>query len=128
MDKVTGLEAEPAPLTPGWGANLAGNRLLLGARALLPALLFGLRMWGSVCLALYVAFQLQLENPYWAGVTAGIVCQPSLGASLRKATFRMLGTVTGAVFIVLLSALFQEDRALYLCGLALWAASCTFMA
>ncbi|HEX3505299.1 MAG TPA: FUSC family protein [Xanthobacteraceae bacterium] len=128
MGKATGLGAEAAPQTLGRRANFAGKRLLRGARAMLPALLFGLRMWGSVCLALYVAFQLQLENAYWAGVTAAIVCQPSLGASLRKAAFRMVGTVAGAVFIVLLSALFQEDRAIYLCGLALWAAGCAFVA
>ena len=56
----------------------------LVARAL-PALAFGLRMWASVCLALYVAFWLELENPLWAGTSAAIVCQPQLGASLRKA-------------------------------------------
>src|SRR5580692_1981940 len=35
-------------------------------RAAGPPLLFGLRLWASVCLALYVAFWLQLDNPYWA--------------------------------------------------------------
>ena len=51
-------------------------------------LAFGLRVWVSMCLALFVAYWLQLENPFWAGTSAGIVCRPSLGASLRKATFR----------------------------------------
>jgi hypothetical protein len=54
-----------------------------------PALLFGLRLWAAVCLALYVAFWLQLDNAYWAGTSAAIVCQPSLGASLRKGWFRI---------------------------------------
>ncbi|MGH6813664.1 MAG: FUSC family protein, partial [Methylocella sp.] len=54
------------------------------ARSAGPALLFGLRLWASVCLALYVAFWLELDNAYWAGLTAAIVCQPQLGASLRK--------------------------------------------
>src|ERR1700675_402458 len=49
-----------------------------------PALLFGLRFWTAVCLALYIAFWLQLDNPYWAGTSAALVCQPRLGASLRK--------------------------------------------
>jgi uncharacterized membrane protein YccC len=49
-----------------------------------PALLFGLRLWAAVCLALYIAFWLQLDNASWAGTSAAIVCQPSLGASLRK--------------------------------------------
>ena len=39
-----------------------------------PPLLFGLRLWASVCLALYVAFWLELENPQWAGTSAALVC------------------------------------------------------
>jgi uncharacterized membrane protein YccC len=53
-----------------------------------------------VSLALYVAFWLELDNAYWAGTSAAIVCQPSLGASLRKGWFRMMGTAVGAVAIV----------------------------
>jgi fusaric acid resistance family protein len=60
-----------------------------------PPLLFGLRLWAAVCLALYVAFWLQLDTAYWAGTTAALVCQPSLGASLRKGWFRMIGTFIG---------------------------------
>src|SRR5271165_2273597 len=63
-----------------------------GTVAAVPPLLFGLRLWASVCLALYVAFWLELDNAYWAGTTAAIVCQPQLGASLRKGWFRMIGT------------------------------------
>ena len=55
-------------------------------RAVAPPLLFGLRLWASVCLALYVAFWLELDNAYWAGTSAAIVCQPHLGASLRGGT------------------------------------------
>jgi hypothetical protein len=47
----------------------------------------------SVCLALFVAFWLELDNPFWAGTSAAIVCYPRLGASLRKGWFRMIGTV-----------------------------------
>jgi uncharacterized membrane protein YccC len=91
-------------------------------------LLFGIRLWVSVCLALYVAFWLELDNAYWAGTSAAIVCQPSLGASLRKASYRMVGTVVGAVFIVVLSAAFPQDRAPFLLGLALWGGACTLIA
>jgi uncharacterized membrane protein YccC len=91
-------------------------------------LLFGLRLWASVCLALYVAYWLELDNAYWAGTSAAIVCQPSLGASLRKASSRMVGTIVGAVTIVVLSAAFPQSRALFLLGLALWGAACTLAA
>ncbi len=93
-----------------------------------PPLLFGLRLWASVCLALYVAFWLELDNAYWAGTSAAIVCQPHLGASLRKGWFRMIGTVIGAVAIVALTACFPQDRAPFLVSLALWGAGCTLVA
>jgi uncharacterized membrane protein YccC len=106
-------------LVPGWQAIL-GN----AARGAGGPLLFGLRLWASVCLALYVAFWLQLDNPYWAATSAGVVCQPHLGASLRKGWFRLIGTVVGAVAIVMLTAFFPQNRAGFLTGLALWGAVC----
>ena len=67
-------------------------------------MLFGVRLWAAVCLALYVSFCLELDKAYWAGTSAAVVSLPALGASLRKATFRMIGTVVGAVAIVALTA------------------------
>src|SRR6516165_2246836 len=93
-----------------------------------PSLLFGLRLWASVCLALYVAFWLELDNAFWAGTSAAIVCQPQLGASLRKGWYRMIGTVIGAVVIVVLTACFPQDRGLFLVALVLWQAACGFVA
>jgi len=89
-------------------------------------LLFGLRLWASVCLALFVAFWLQLDDPFWAGTSAAIVCQPQLGASLRKGWFRMIGTVVGAIVIVVLTAFVPQDRIAYLGLLALWCSICAF--
>src|ERR1700674_1988955 len=95
--------------------------------AAVPPLLFALRLWASVCLALYVAFWLELDNPFWAGTSAAIVCQPQLGASLRKGWYRMIGTSIGAVVIVVLTAWFPQDRAPFLVALALWAAACALL-
>jgi uncharacterized membrane protein YccC len=93
-----------------------------------PPLTFGLRLWASVSLALYVAFWLQLDNAYWAGTSAALVCQPHLGASLRKAWFRMIGTIVGAIVIVVMTASFPQDRLLFLTSLALWGGVCAFAA
>ena len=93
-----------------------------------PPLLFALRLWASVCLALYIAFWLQLENPFWAGTSAAIVCQPQLGAALRKGWFRMIGTVIGATMIVVLTAWFPQDRIGFLVLLAAWGSICAFAA
>src|SRR3981081_4898200 len=102
-------QASPAASNAAW--------LMDAVRGGGPPLLFGLRLWASVCLALYVAFWLELDNAYWAGTSAAIVCQPSLGASLRKASFRMIGTVVGAVAIVVLTACFPQSRIGFLAGL-----------
>jgi uncharacterized membrane protein YccC len=93
-----------------------------------PPLLYALRLWAAVCLALFVAFWLELDNPFWAGTSAAIVCQLQLGASLRKGWFRMTGTVVGATTIVLLTACFPQDRIAFLVLLAFWGGLCAFAA
>jgi uncharacterized membrane protein YccC len=94
--------------------------------AAIPALLYGVRLWASVCLALFVTFRLELQAPYWAATSAAIVCQPSLGASLRKGGFRLIGTVIGGVAIVLMVAAFPQSRIGFLIALALWTGLCGF--
>jgi uncharacterized membrane protein YccC len=69
------------------------RRLTDALKAADPPLLFGLLLWASVSLALYVAFWLELDAPFWAGTSAAIVCQPHLGASLRKGWFRIIGAL-----------------------------------
>jgi uncharacterized membrane protein YccC len=73
-----------------WLTTLANSAGIVG-----PSLLFGLRLWASVSLALYVE-------------SAAVAGQPHLGASLRKAWFQMIGTLVGAVVIVVLTALFPK--------------------
>src|SRR5438309_2687288 len=125
---MTGAEL-PASARPQRASTVFdAARLTAALKATGPPLLFGLRLWASVCLALYVAFWLELDNAYWAGTSAAIVCQPQLGASLRKGWYRMIGTVVGAVAIVVLTACFPQDRAAFMVGLALWGAACTLVA
>ena len=110
------------------GATFSSGPLARALKAAGPPVLFGLRLWASVCLALYVAFWLELDHAYWAGTSAAIVCQPHLGASLRKGWFRTIGTVIGGVAIVVLTAFFPQDRVLFLIALALWGAACALVA
>jgi uncharacterized membrane protein YccC len=120
-------EAEPSAAQPGgiarWVDYASGVLEAAG-----PALLFGLRLWASACLALYVAFWLELDTPSWAATTAAIVCQPHLGASLRKGWYRLIGTVVGAVAIVVMTACFPQNRAAFFVTLALWGAACALVA
>jgi uncharacterized membrane protein YccC len=109
------------------GATLSFGQLAQALKAVGPQLLLGLRLWASVCLALYVAFWLELDHAYWAGTSAAIVCQPHLGASLRKGWFRMIGTVIGGAAVLILTACFPQDRVMFLIALALWGAACALV-
>src|SRR3954466_6418827 len=109
--------------SPRLSGNLTGTLTAAGG-----PLLFGVRLWTSVCLALFVAFWLELDNPFWAGTSAAIVCQPQLGASLRKGWFRMVGTVVGGISVVVLTACVPQDRIAFLGFLALWGGVCAFAA
>jgi hypothetical protein len=91
-------------------------------------LLFGIRLWASVCLALFVAFWLELDTPFWAATSAAAVCQPQLGVSLREGSFPMIGTIIGAITIVILTALFLQNRNALLGLLVLWGGLCAFVA
>jgi uncharacterized membrane protein YccC len=114
---------------PASAASLRSSWSLPEALSTLgPPLLFAIRLWASVCLSLLTAFWLGLDSPYWAGGTAAIVCQPQLGASLRKGWFRMIGTIVGAVVIVVLTACFPQDRVGYLGLLALFCGLCALAA
>ena len=106
----------------------SSDRFRIELGTLFPALLHGLRLSASVILALAIAYRLELDNAFWAGTSAAIVCQPSLGASLRKGWFRAIGTAIGAVFIVALTAVFPQSRAGMLIGLDLWCGLCGLMA
>jgi uncharacterized membrane protein YccC len=126
---LTKTMGPPAPANGQlWSWDLVAESLRRAAGTAAPALIFGLRLSASVCLALYIAFWLQLDNAYWAGASAAAVSQPILGASLRKGWFRMIGTVAGAIFIVVLTACFVQNRPAFLIGLALWGGACALVA
>lgn len=91
-----------------------------------PPLFFGLRFWASICLALYISFWLQLDNAYWAGITAALVHQPHLGASLRKVRFYLIGTLVGAAIAVVLAGWFPQDPVAFLVALASVGAASAF--
>lgn len=109
------------------GGRIALHHLDDPWRRASPAVLHGLRTAAAVSLSLAIAFWLQLDNAYWAGTTAAIVCQPMLGSSLRKGFFRALGTLVGAIATVALFAAFPQDRVGFTLGLAGWCALCGFI-
>lgn len=89
--------------------------------------LFCLRTWLSAVLALSTAFWLQLSSPGSAAVTVMILAQPTRGQVLSKALYRLAGTIIGAFVALFLTACFNQERGVFLGGVALWLTLCTIM-
>ncbi|QDH17104.1 FUSC family protein [Swingsia samuiensis] len=88
---------------------------------------FTLRTWVAFVLALLIAFWAQVDSPAGAGVTVMILAQPLRGQALSKAFYRMLGTLIGVGVSIVLVALFNQNRRLFLGTTALWLGACAFV-
>jgi len=89
---------------------------------------FALRTCVSAALALYFAFWLQLDNPYWALLNVVILSQPLPGFLVVRGFARLIGTVVAAMVAILLIALFAQSYLMFSAGLIAWVALCVFLA
>ena len=70
----------------------------------------------SCTLAALLAMWLQMDQPYWACISAFIVVQTFVGNTLQKAVMRFAGTVLGAVLgLMIVSVFIQQHFMVYLC-------------
>ena len=86
---------------------------------------FAVRTWLSSVMALYIAFALQLESPYWAWLAVWIIAQPSPGMMVAKSLYLVLGTLVGAVLGIALISLFSQAPELFVLALAVVIGGCT---
>lgn len=70
------------------------------------------RTASAAVLALVAALLLELENPWWAALTAFVIVEADARATLAKSIDRVLGTVIGAALGYLLAA-FIADHVLF---------------
>lgn len=91
------------------------------------AALFSLKAYAAAMLALYLAFSIGLERPYWAFLTAYIVAQPLAGAVLSKALFRVIGTFVGAAAAVVMVPNLVNAPELLILATAAWLGLCVFV-
>ncbi|MCJ2182966.1 FUSC family protein [Novosphingobium sp. 1949] len=91
------------------------------------AALFSLKCYAGAMLALYIAFSIGLERPYWAFLTAYIVSGPLAGAVVSKALFRLIGTFVGAVAAVALVPPLVHSPPLLVLAMATWLGLCVFV-
>jgi uncharacterized membrane protein YccC len=78
--------------------------------------------------ALYVAFWLQLGNPYSAAVCVAILALPTRGQAYQKALYRIGGTIVGFLASLAIVGLFNGTRDLFILAFAAWMAICGYVA
>lgn len=100
---------------------------MTGERFGVPAALFSLKCLAAGMLALFVAFSIGLERPYWAFLTSYIVAQPMAGAVISKAVFRAMGTLVGAIFAVAIVPPLVNAPELLVLAMASWLGLCVFV-
>ncbi|BDB27563.1 FUSC family protein [Cupriavidus sp. P-10] len=89
--------------------------------------LHSLKVFGAAMLALCVALALGLPRPYWAMATVYLVSSPLAGATHAKGTYRVLGTLLGAVCAVALVPLLVDEPVLLMAAIACWTGALLYL-
>lgn len=91
------------------------------------ALLYSAKSFAAAMLAYYIALSIGLERPSWAIITVYIVSQTSVGASLSRSLYRLVGTVVGAGIMVLIVPAFVNMPLFFSVILTGWITFCLYL-
>lgn len=108
LSRIFGDEIFPGSFDPRWA--------LLSANSFIAAML-----------AIYLAFRLGLQRPYWAMLTVYLTAQPLAGAVRSRAVYRLLGTLLGSSAAVALVPLLVDQPSLMTVAITSWAAFCLYV-
>ncbi|KEA52879.1 fusaric acid resistance protein [Mangrovibacter sp. MFB070] len=89
---------------------------------------YALRNAIAMCLALAIAYALQLDEPYWAMTSAAVVSFPTQGGVISKSLGRIAGSILGAFAALFIAGHTLDDPWLFTWAMASWLAVCTLMA
>ncbi|TQF30357.1 FUSC family protein [Bradyrhizobium sp. UNPA324] len=89
--------------------------------------LFSANSFIAAMLAIYLAFRLGLQRPYWAMLTVYLTAQPLAGAVRSRAVYRLLGTLLGASAAVAFVPLLVNQPSLMTLAITSWAAFCLYV-
>jgi uncharacterized membrane protein YccC len=91
------------------------------------AVIFSLNCFIAAMLALFIAFRLDFENPWWAMVTVYLTSQPLFSGALRaRAVYRVMGTLIGAIAMVVIVPNLVDSAELTTAAISLWVAFCIY--
>lgn len=88
---------------------------------------YALRNSLAMCLSLWVAFVLNLDEPYWALTSAAVVSFPTVGGVISKSIGRIIGSLLGAAASVAIAGHCLNDPWLFTLFIATWIGLCTYI-
>ena len=89
---------------------------------------YALRNAIAMCLALSIAYALDLDEPYWAMTSAAVIGFPTVGGAISKSLGRIVGSLMGAGAALLIAGHTLNEPWLFTFFIAGWLASCTGIA
>ncbi len=87
---------------------------------------YALRNGIAMCLALSIAYYLNLDEPYWAMTSAAVVSFPTVGGVISKSFGRIAGSLMGAAAALIIAGHTLVDPWLFLFSISAWIAFCTW--
>lgn len=95
-------------------------------KATRPQWRYALRNGIAICLALSIAYYLDLDEPYWAMTSAAVVSFPTVGGVISKSLGRIAGSLVGATAALIVAGHTLNDPWLFLLSMSLWLGMCTW--
>ncbi len=89
---------------------------------------YALRNSIAMCLALTIAYVLDLDEPYWAMTSAAVVSFPTPGGVISKSLGRVVGSLVGASASLMIAGSTLNDPWFFSLSMAGWLALCTWSA
>lgn len=84
------------------------------------SLIFMAKVLLASCIALWIGYALDLDNPRWSVVSVFIVMLPESGLVLEKGFYRIAGTLVGCAASLAFVAAFAQYGELFLGAMAVW--------
>jgi len=77
--------------------------------------------------SLFIAFRLELKNPWWAMITVYLTSQTLSGAMRAKAVYRIVGTLISGIVMLIIVPNLVDAPELTAAAIILWVAFCLYV-
>jgi uncharacterized membrane protein YccC len=114
---MSSADAVPARPWPSFPVDLGWRNFVYALRTSLAGLA-----------ALGASYWLSLQDPQWSILTVYLVAQPTTGAVLAKGAYRALGTLVGALWGLVILAIYAEAPVPFVLAMVIWLGLCIYFA